>query len=333
MEERKHMRRSMSPDKSRKSHESPQSRKSRKSNRSPRSRRSSMSDRSPRRSESPQKRLDLVKDVEIEESVVDKQLRELNEERRKHLLKKQQISRRIESKTRELDFIKGLDSEDILYMLHKKDVYAAKLIQKWWRIRKMRKIFTKETHERVQMIKAAMKLQQAWRRRQRRKFLTNLKRTKPKRISKFYDPLNEEKLKEYEDKVKSRVRTFTLAELGEKTPDQLERDFIAKYREFYDNYIDNELIRRKAHWLCEEIDSMTPFFSEDGKVSNIKVWGYDGNMPELYLEARKANEKKLETALSGKMFLHEDDDLDIEGDRILREIRAYKGEMVANHFY
>lgn len=78
---------------------------------------------------------------------------------------------------------------------------------------------------------------------------------------------------------------------------------------------------------------MLQFLSDDGKVKNIKIWGYDGSTPNLYLQARKLNEKKIETALSGRLFLHEDDDLDIEGDRLLREIRAYKEEMVHNHFY
>ena len=78
---------------------------------------------------------------------------------------------------------------------------------------------------------------------------------------------------------------------------------------------------------------MTQFMSEDGKVSNLRIWGYDGSTPQLYLNARKQNEKKIETAMSGRLFLHEDDDLDIEGDRLLREIRAFKSEMVKNHFY
>jgi hypothetical protein len=78
---------------------------------------------------------------------------------------------------------------------------------------------------------------------------------------------------------------------------------------------------------------MLQFLSEDGKVSNLKVWGYDGKTPDLFLQARKQNEKKMETAISGGQFLHEDDDLDIEGDRLLRDIRNFKSEMVANHFY
>lgn len=78
---------------------------------------------------------------------------------------------------------------------------------------------------------------------------------------------------------------------------------------------------------------MLPFLSEDGKVDKIRIWGYDGSAPQIYLDARKTNEKKIETALSGRLFLHEDDDLDIEGDRLLREIRDFKKEMIANHFY
>lgn len=45
------------------------------------------------RSQSPVKRLEIVRDEDIEETAVDKQLRELNEERRKHLVKKEQISK------------------------------------------------------------------------------------------------------------------------------------------------------------------------------------------------------------------------------------------------
>ena len=81
------------------------------------------------------------------------------------------------------------------------------------------------------------------------------------------------------------------------------------------------------------MDDMLQFLSEDGKVKNLKVWGYDGKTPDLFLQARKQNEKKMETAISGGQFLHEDDDLDIEGDRLLRDIRNFKSEMVANHFY
>lgn len=188
-------------------------------------------------------------DDEVQESVVDKQLRELNEERRKHFLKKQQISKKIESKTRELDFIKGLDSDDVIYMMYKKDLYAARVIQRWVRVRKMQKIFTKETHQRILQIKAATMIQKAWRFRKRNIYLSHYKKAKTYREDHFYDKVHEDKLREYEGMVKQRIRTFSLAELGEKDPDDLEREYIGKYRSLYDNYGFNEVMRRKANWL------------------------------------------------------------------------------------
>lgn len=53
----------------------------------------SPSRRDTKRSESPVKRLEIVKDEDIEETAVDKQLRELNEERRKLLKKREQSSK------------------------------------------------------------------------------------------------------------------------------------------------------------------------------------------------------------------------------------------------
>ena len=309
---------------------------SRKHSRSPRRSESAKhnSNRSPsKRSNSPVKRLEIVKDDDIEESAVDRKLRELNEERRHHLMKKEQISKKIESKTRELNFLKGLDSDDIIYMIRKKDIYAAKIIQRWWRVRRMRQIFSIETKDKIQQIKAAMKLQKAWRLRKRRKLLRYYQKHNTQRVDHFYDPIPDEKLREYEEKVKTRLKTFSMVELGDKSPEDVEREFISKYRSFYDNYIENEISRRKANYLAHKIDDMLQFYAEDRKVSSLKVWGYDGTSPGLYLDARRLNEKKIQTALSGRLFLNEDDDLDIEGDRLIREIRAYKAEMIANHFY
>lgn len=192
---------------------------------------------------------DGSEEKEIEESVVDRQLRQLNEERRRHLLRKMQISHRLESKTRELEFIKGLDVEDVIYMMHKKETNAARIIQRSWRVRKMRKIFSIETKEKIKKIKAATILQKAWRLRKRMKYLSHYQKSRKPRVDHFYDPIPNEKLKFYEDEIKTRLRTFDLSELGERTPEELEREYIAKYRNFYDNYTDNEMTRRKANWL------------------------------------------------------------------------------------
>lgn len=217
--------------------------------------------------------------------------------------------------------------------MKKKDIYAAKVIQRWWRVRKMKQIFSIETREKIKQIKAAMMVQKAWRLKKRQKLLKYYQKHNTKRVDKFYDPVPAEKLAEYEAKIKTRIKTFSMGELGDKTPDDIEKEYILKYRKFYDNYIDNELSRRKANWYSNQIDDMLQFYAEDGKVSSLKIWGYDGSAPALYLDARKKNEKKIETAINGRLFLNDDDDLDIEGDRLLREIRAYKSELVSNHFY
>ena len=214
-------------------------------------------------------------------------------------------------------------------MMYKKDLYAARVIQRWWR---MRKIFSKETHEKIKMMKAAKVVQKAWRRKKRLKYLNHYKQDLKQKENMFYRPFTDEKLDEYEEKMKQRFRTFSLAELGERTPEQIEREFIVKYRDFYDNYLENEASIMDTS-LSNKIDNMLEFLSTDGKVSNLKIWGYDGSTPNFYLQARKLHEKKLDTALNGRLFLHEDDDLDIEGERLLREIRSFKSEMVANHFY
>mmetsp|Transcript_7030 Transcript_7030/g.6222 ORF Transcript_7030/g.6222 Transcript_7030/m.6222 type:complete len:215 (+) Transcript_7030:267-911(+) len=214
-------------------------------------------------------------------------------------------------------------------MMYKKDLYAARLIQRWWRLRK---IFSKETHDKIRMIGAAKKVQKVWRRKKRLKYLEMNKQKLTQKENKFYKPLSDQKIEEYEEKMKQRFRTFSTAELGEKTPEEIEREFIRKYRGFYDDYLDNEAAVMDTS-LSNEIDHMLDFLSADGKVSNLKVWGYDGTTPQFYLQARKLHEKKLETAMNGRLFLHEDDDLDIEGERLLREIREFKTEMVANHFY
>jgi len=53
----------------------------------------------------------------------------------------------------------------------------------------------------------------------------------------------------------------------------------------------------------------------------IKIWGHDGSQKDpLYKEARLRNEEKLRRAREGGKFYAEEEDLDIEGDRLLREI-------------
>lgn len=53
----------------------------------------------------------------------------------------------------------------------------------------------------------------------------------------------------------------------------------------------------------------------------------------MYWEARALNHDKIKWAKEGGKFYGEEDDLDIEGERLLREITNFKSEMVRSHFY
>ena len=63
---------------------------------------------------------------------------------------------------------------------------------------------------------------------------------------------------------------------------------------------------------------MMQFFAEEPKVRKLKIWGYDKeNMNDnLYREARALNAEKLKHAKDGGKFYGEEDDLDIEGERV-----------------
>lgn len=68
------------------------------------------------------------------------------------------------------------------------------------------------------------------------------------------------------------------------------------------------------------------FFAEEPKVRKLKIWGYDKeNMNDnLYREAWALNTEKLKRAKEGGKFYGEEDDLDIEGDWVFREIDNLK---------
>jgi len=45
------------------------------------------------------------------------------------------------------------------------------------------------------------------------------------------------------------------------------------------------------------------------------------------------NAEKLKRARDGGKFYGDEDDLDIEGERVLREIQIFKTQLVKTHFY
>jgi len=68
----------------------------------------------------------------------------------------------------------------------------------------------------------------------------------------------------------------------------------------------------------------------------LKIWGETGDGNDFYREACKANEHKINLAMKSKDpcgFLGEEDDLDIEGDHLLRQLRQHRLELVKRGFY
>jgi|JI10StandDraft_1071094.scaffolds.fasta_scaffold1049591_1 hypothetical protein len=95
------------------------------------------------------------------------------------------------------------------------------------------------------------------------------------------------------------------------------------------------MTRARAVRTSHRIDEMMQFFAEEPKVRKLKIWGYDKeNMSDnLYKEARALNADKLKRAREGGKFWGDEDDLDIEGERVFREIDSLKHQLVSAHFY
>lgn len=78
---------------------------------------------------------------------------------------------------------------------------------------------------------------------------------------------------------------------------------------------------------------MTQLLTKEPEVSKIAAYGIDFGWDPLYREARILSEHKIAKAMGGSKFLGEEDDLDIEGERILTEIKQFKKDLVKRHFF
>ena len=67
----------------------------------------------------------------------------------------------------------------------------------------------------------------------------------------------------------------------------------------------------------KQVDSEGKEIEVGPKVRWLKIWGHDGQKDPLYKEARARNEEKLARAREGGKFYGEEEDLDIEGERVL----------------
>lgn len=128
------------------------------------------------------------------------------------------------------------------------------------------------------------------------------------------------------------------SDLGKKSEKEVEQQYVKAYKGFYDNVLENEMTRRRALRMTERIEEMSQFLvtgdeENPPKVRKIRLWGADGKKDPLYKKARALNDEKLALAKEGGKFWGEDRDLDIEGERLLREVHEFKKQLVKSHFY
>ena len=156
---------------------------------------------------------------------------------RLYIEKREAISRTVEKKKRELDFLKNLTPDDVIYFSRKKQVYAARLIWRAWRRMKLRTLLHRGNRERFREIRAAITIQRYLRLRIRRKFLEKYRQKDSRRKDHFFHPLTMDQMGDFNKEIEFRAKRFMESDKGKKTDDEIESEYIVSYRNFYDNII------------------------------------------------------------------------------------------------
>ena len=128
-----------------------------------------------------------------------------------------------------------------------------------------------------------------------------------KRRDHFYDNIMGEKVAEYNEEILNRANRFMVSDMGKKTEEEVQDQYVKAYKGFYDNILENEMIRMRAVRMTNRIEEMSQFLAtkrkefKDGKEIEVgpkvkwtKLWGHDGQRDPLYKEARARKAEKLE---------------------------------------
>jgi hypothetical protein len=80
------------------------------------------------------------------------------------------------------------------------------------------------------------------------------------------------------------------SDLGKKSEKEVELQYVKAYKGFYDNVLENEMVRRKALRMTQRIEEMSQFLvtgdeENPPKVRKIRLWGADGKSDPLYKKA------------------------------------------------
>ncbi len=159
---------------------------------------------------------------------------------------------------------------------------------------------------------------------------------------KFFEKTKDDHIDGHIRHFTNKRKVWTEAEMRMKSYSEVEEDYRGKYRHFCDEFSIREQQRFLGYKLLRKMDVMQEFLmekdpetgsSENVKVRNIRQWGMLGldHNKEDKLRTRKEHEEKLDRYRRRKPWEAwcEEDELDIEGERILSEIKNYKAE----HFF
>eukprot|EP00347_Sterkiella_histriomuscorum_P019038 403343204 len=259
-------------------------------------------------------------------------------QQREYLNAKLQIKGRLESLQREYNFISRLDKDDVNYILQRKREQAALFIQRAFKRHRMTKqqkmaeelklagnITDPATEEEIRLIN------------QRKAELENLrKRIKERRQDKFYTEIDKERRAELAEKVSQKKRLYIHNEMLKKDCEAIDTQFETDFSDYMGKYMYLEKHRVRAIDKLQEIDVMSDYLQnkENCELSKIVVWSQIANnyTQDDVNRVRKEHLAKLDRYRKRKDWEAwiEEDELDIEGERILHEIKNYKAEYFYN---
>ncbi|CDW72537.1 UNKNOWN [Stylonychia lemnae] len=262
------------------------------------------------------------------------------QQQREFLENKLKIQTKIEGLQREYNFYSKLDKDDMNYILQARREKAAILIQRAYRkIQKSKKEILVE-----EMRKAGAFLDQLTEEdiktiEQRKKELKNHReRHQARRPDTFYSTIDKERRSELAEKVLAKKRLYIHSDIQKRDHIEIDDIFSDQYGEFLQNYRKVEENRLKAIENLREIEVMSEYLVKKDHdqldIKNIVVWSQleQNFTPQDEIRIRKEHLARLERYRKRKeweAWIEDEDDLDIEGERILAEIKNYQAE----HFY
>ena len=309
-----------------------------------------------------------IGDTRLRMSQEDAEYTSFKIEQRKLMEEKVQAQKRIESLKREYDFIFKLKPSEVNDVLMKKAEYAAIRIQRNFRERRQRRLLIEQQRHgyildlEPEKTEAELKALREEKERLERK----RQRLHQEHRDYFLDDITEEQRKDLRERLQAIWRHSRSGE-GYDYYDSVHESYVPRNMQFNEAYRANELRRLDAHQKLIESEIMVDYLKiisdqelEEAKkpstigdtkieveqnehlaatkaekrIRGIRQWGElnEEITRDVLNDARKAHRDKLENYRKRKDWeaLIEEDEIDMEGDRLLSEIKNYKSEHAYN---